>query len=86
MDGRRDRCLCGLFLACALRRRDPPTFALIVGTPAFILTVVAYGLNAFLAYAASFWAAPYALRVLVRRRPRRASSWGRAGRWAASWA
>ncbi len=50
--------------ACALRRRDPPTFALIVGTPAFILTVVAYGLNAFLAYAASFWAAPYALRVL----------------------
>ena len=50
--------------ACALKRRDPATFALIVGTPAFLFTVVAYGMNAFLAYAASFWAAPYALRVL----------------------
>ncbi len=50
--------------ACALKRRDPPTFALIVGTPAFLCTVVAYGFNAFLAYAASFWAAPYALREL----------------------
>ncbi|HVF95496.1 MAG TPA: MFS transporter [Sphingomonas sp.] len=50
--------------ANALKRRDLPTFALIVGTPAFLCTVVAYGLNAFLSYAASFWAAPYALRVL----------------------
>jgi MFS family permease len=50
--------------ATALKRRDPAAFALIVGTPAFLCTVVAYGLNAFLAYAASFWAAPYALRVL----------------------
>lgn len=48
----------------ALRRRDPATFALIVATPAFVLTVMAYGLNAFLAYSASFWAAPYALRIL----------------------
>jgi MFS family permease len=51
--------------ASALRLRDPPTFALIVATPAFICTVVAYGLNAFLSYAASFWAAPYALRTLA---------------------
>ena len=51
--------------ASALRRRDPPTFALIVGTPAFLCTVVAYGMNAFLSYAASFWAAPYALRTLA---------------------
>jgi len=50
--------------ASALRLRDPPTFALIVGTPAFICTVVAYGLNAFLSYAASFWSAPYAIREL----------------------
>lgn len=50
--------------ASALKRRDPPAFALIVGTPAFVLTVVAYGLNAFLSYAAGFWAAPYAMRVL----------------------
>ena len=52
--------------ACALKRRDPPTFALIVGTPAFLCTVVAYGMNAFLSYAASFWAAPYALRYLAQ--------------------
>lgn len=50
--------------ARALRKRDAATFALIVATPAFLCTVVAYGLNAFLSYAASFWAAPYALRVL----------------------
>ncbi len=50
--------------ASALKRRDPPAWTLIVGTPAFILTVVAYGLNAFLGYAAGFWAAPYAMRVL----------------------
>lgn len=50
--------------ATALKARDLPTFRLIVGTPAFILTVVAYGLNAFIAYAMSFWAAPYAMRVL----------------------
>lgn len=50
--------------ATALKARDLPTFRLIVGTPAFILTVFAYGLNAFMAYAMSFWAAPYAMRVL----------------------
>jgi MFS family permease len=50
--------------ACALKRRDAPAFALIVGTPAFLCTVVAYGLNAFMAYAVSFWAAPYAIRVM----------------------
>ncbi len=50
--------------ACALKRRDPPAFALIVGTPAFLCTVVAYGLNAFMSYSVSFWASPYAIRVL----------------------
>ena len=50
--------------ASALRHRDPATFALIIGTPAFLCTVVAYGLNAFLSYAAGFWAAPYAMREL----------------------
>lgn len=50
--------------ATALRVRDRPTFTLIVGTPAFTCTVVGYGLNAFLSYAAGFWAAPYAMRVL----------------------
>lgn len=50
--------------ASTLRHRDAPTFALIIGTPAFLFTVVAYGLNAFLSYAAGFWAAPYAMRDL----------------------
>ena len=50
--------------ATALRRRDPPTYRLIVGTPAFLLTVLGYGLIAFTAYAVSFWAAPYAMREL----------------------
>lgn len=48
----------------ALRTRDRPTFALILGSPAFLCVVLAYGLNAFMAYAVSFWSAPYALRVL----------------------
>ncbi|VVT08553.1 MFS transporter [Sphingomonas sp. EC-HK361] len=50
--------------ACALRRRDPSTFALIIGTPAFLYSVVGYGLNAFISYAVGFWAAPYVLRDL----------------------
>lgn len=50
--------------AAALKRRDPATHALIIGNPAFIATVIAYGLNAFIAYAIGFWASPYAIRVL----------------------
>lgn len=48
----------------ALRTRDRPTFALILANPAFLCVVLAYGLNAFLSYAVSFWSAPYALREL----------------------
>ena len=48
----------------ALRRRDPATFALILGTPAFLLVVLGFGLITFASYAVSFWAPPYALRVL----------------------
>ena len=50
--------------ASSLKRRDAPTFALIVANPAFLCTVVAYGLNAFLSYTVTFWAPPYAIRVL----------------------
>jgi MFS family permease len=50
--------------ATALRARDRPTFALTLGTPAFVCTVLGYSLNAFLGYAAGFWAAPYAMRSL----------------------
>lgn len=50
--------------ATALRTDDRPTFALIWGTPSFIYTALGYGLIAFQSYAVSFWAAPYAERVL----------------------
>ncbi|HZG45030.1 MAG TPA: MFS transporter [Allosphingosinicella sp.] len=50
--------------ATALRRRDPPTFQMIWGTPAFLCAVVGYGLIAFLAYPTSFWSVPYAERLL----------------------
>lgn len=50
--------------ATALRLRDAPTFQLIWGSPAFLCVVFSYGLISFLAYSASFWSAPYALRVL----------------------
>jgi MFS family permease len=50
--------------ATTLRFRDPPAFELIWGTPAFICTALGYGLVSFQSYAVSFWAAPYAERVL----------------------
>lgn len=50
--------------AAALKRRDPPTFRLIIANPAFLCVVVAYGLNAFISYAVSLWAAPFAMRTL----------------------
>lgn len=50
--------------ATTLKRRDAPTFGLIWGTPAFLTTILGYGMVAFMSYAASFWAAPYAIRIL----------------------
>ncbi len=50
--------------ASSLKRRDAPTFALIVANPALLCVVVAYGLNAFLSYSVTFWAPPYAIRIL----------------------
>ena len=49
--------------ASALRDRDYPTFALTWGSPAFLCTILGYGTVAFMAYAASYWGAPYAERV-----------------------
>ena len=48
----------------ALRARDPATYQLIWGTPAFICTTLGYGLISLVAYALAFWAAPYAETVL----------------------
>lgn len=49
--------------AAALRSRDLPTFKLIWGSPAFLCIVLGYGMSSFIAYSASYWAAPYAERV-----------------------
>lgn len=49
--------------ASALRRRDPPTFKLIWGTPAFIYVTVGYGLVTFLAYSVNAFSAAYAIRT-----------------------
>ena len=49
--------------ATALRQRDYPTFALTWGSPAFLCTILGYGTVSFMAYAASYWGAPYAERV-----------------------
>lgn len=51
--------------AQSLRHRDPAAFALIWGTPAFILALVSFGSISFVGYAIGFWAAPYALRTFV---------------------
>ena len=50
--------------ASSLRAKDPATFRLIWGTPAFICTTIGYGLVALAAYALAFWSAPYAEIVL----------------------
>jgi len=50
--------------AHSLRERDFPTFKLIWGNPAFLYTILGYGMVAFASYSVSFWAAPYAERVL----------------------
>ena len=47
----------------SLKRRDPPTYALIWGTPTFLFVVSGFGMIAMVGYAVGFWQAPYALRV-----------------------
>jgi len=47
----------------SLKRRDPPTYQLIWGTPTFLLAILGFGSIAFVTYAVSFWSAPYAIRT-----------------------
>lgn len=47
----------------SLRERDPPTYALIWGTPTFLLALTGFGSISFVGYALGFWAAPYAIRT-----------------------
>lgn len=51
--------------ACTLKARDPATWKLIWGTPAFICTTLGYSLVSLVAWALGFWSAPYAETVLV---------------------
>lgn len=49
--------------ARSLKARDPATYALIWGTPTFLLAVVGFGSISFAGYAIAFWASPYAIRT-----------------------
>ncbi len=49
--------------AMGLRARDLPTFRLTWGSSAFLCVILGYGMVAFMAYANSYWSAPYAERV-----------------------
>ena len=49
--------------AAALKRRDLPAWKLIAGNPAFLCVVVAYGLNAFMAYSVAAFAPSFARRA-----------------------
>src|SRR5262249_58928405 len=46
-----------------LRANDRPTFALLWGSPAVVRALIGSALLAFVAYAISFWAPPYAIRT-----------------------
>ncbi len=50
--------------ASVLRQKDPATFKLIWGTPAFICTTLGYAMVSLAAYGLAFWSAPYAEQVL----------------------
>lgn len=50
--------------AMGLKARDLPTFRLTWGSPAFLCVILGYGTVAFMAYANSYWGAPYAERML----------------------
>ena len=49
----------------SIKRRDKPTYEMIWGTPAFVLTILGFGSISFVGYSVGFWAAPYAMRTFV---------------------
>ena len=50
--------------ASALRTRDRPAFALIWGSPAFVLMLLGHGFTSCVNYAVTFWSLPYAESAL----------------------
>jgi MFS family permease len=49
--------------AQGLKLRDPPSYELIWGTPAFCYAIVGFGLISFTFYSINYWAAPYVERT-----------------------
>lgn len=49
----------------SLKQRDRPTYALIWGTPTFVLALIGFGSISFVGYSIGFWATPYAIRTFV---------------------
>jgi MFS family permease len=47
----------------SLARRDPPTFALVTGTPSLRFAAVGFALLAFVGYSVGFWIPPFFMRV-----------------------
>ena len=80
-------CLGGYAVASwaqSLKQRDPPTYALIWGTPTFLLALTGFGSISFVGYSLSFWAAPYAIRTFVAPMAAAAAAGGPALPWYAS--
>lgn len=65
--------------AAALRTRDAPAFALIWGTPSFMLLTIGHGLTSFVNYAVIFWSLPYVESMLGASRSTAALIIGGAG-------
>jgi MFS family permease len=49
--------------AQGLKLRDPPSYALIWGTPAFCYAIIGFGLISFIFYSVNYWTAPYVERT-----------------------
>jgi MFS family permease len=49
--------------AQGLKLRDPPSYALIWGTPAFCYAIASFGLISFTFYSINYWTAPYVERT-----------------------
>jgi MFS family permease len=65
--------------AAALKTRDRPAFALIWGTPSFMLLAFGHGLTSFVNYAVIFWSLPYVESMLGASRSTAALIIGGAG-------
>jgi len=80
-------CLGGYAVASwaqSLKARDAPTYALIWGTPTFLLALTGFGSISFVGYASAFWAVPYALRTFVVPLAAHAAATGTALPWYAT--